>query len=247
MSKIKKSHSGKSAIVYIVIAVLCMAVLFSFGVGVFFRILYIDVEGAIVHSPEDIISASELEIGSGMFSFNVQDTQLKVREDKPLIHEVTISRVLPNRILIEIYESIPFATIEHNDGTLIIDSSGRILEIARAASSGLIEIRGFEAIAPQEGSVLRTDAGEQSRLTHLIDIMSAMQSAGIYDRVTFLDVTSIARVFFDFDEIRIDLGAPDNVMHKLSRLESALNDMRAPGERGRFDMSHSVTWHWLPE
>ena len=247
MSKVKKSHSGKGAVIYILVAVLCIAALSSFGVGVFFRILYIDVEGAIVHSPDDIISASELEIGSGMFSFNIQDTQLKLREDKPLIYEVTISRVLPNRILIEVYESIPFAKVEHNDGTLIIDSSGRVLEIARTAPSGLIEIRGFEAIAPQEGSILRTDAGEQSRLTHMIDILRAMQSTGIYDRVTFLDVTSIARVFFDFDEIRIDLGAPDNVVHKLSRLENALNDSREPGARGRFDMSHSVIWRFHPD
>jgi cell division protein FtsQ len=246
MSKIKKSHSRKSAFIYILIALLGVAVLFIFGIGVFFRILHIDVEGAHIYSPDDIISASELEIGSSMFSFNIQDTEMLIYQDKPFIFEVSISRVLPNRVLIEVHESAPFAMVEYRDETLIIDSFGRVLERAREARSGLIEIRGFDVVTPEEGSVLNPDTEDQTRLTHLIDILRTMQSTGIYDRITFLDVGSIARVFFDFDGIRVDLGVPGDLVNRFGGLENALNSMREPDERGRLDMI-SNPWRWIPE
>jgi cell division protein FtsQ len=247
MSKIKKSRSGKSAVVYILVAVLCMAVLFSFGVGVFFRIQYIDVEGANIYLTDDIISASELEIGNSMFSFNIQDTQLQIRQDKPFIYDVIVTRVLPNRILIEVIESAPFATIEYRNETLIIDSSGRVLEKVSTPQSDLIEIRGFDVVEPQEGSVLSSESEDQTRLTSLIDVMRAMQSTGIYERVTFLDVGSIARIFFDFDGIRIDLGTPGDLVYRLNGLENALNTSRGSDEHGRFDISGNPPWRWIPD
>jgi len=224
MGRKKLRRKSKSAAGYIFFATVLSFFLLLLGLSVFLRITEIEVHGALTHPDEEIISVSGIAPGDNMMLINTQDAERSIRAAMPIISEANISRSLPDRIIIQIKESVAFAAIRHRTGVLIIDSAGRVLEQTNAASPGLIEIRGIETIDSAVGGPLRTVQADGMRLQYMTDVLAALEDAGIGDDVTYLEVENISNINFDFGfRYRVILGGPEGVRHKLSQMPDLIN------------------------
>ena len=249
MSQKQQRRLSKNASIYRTFAIIAILIISIWAVSIFFRIVEIQVSGASYYSKEDIISVSGIMLGNSLLFIDPQYAQNNIMQQKPIVHEVRVERAPPHRVIIQVFESRPIAVVEHENSFLIIDSSARVMEISPVAPQGLVEIRGFIAENPAEGQVMTPYDGVQSRLGILAEVLSAMETTGICDMVSYLDVTSIARVFFDYGMVSVMLGAPDRVEVKLGSIEEFLydRDICPLTTAGRIDMSHRSEWFWNAE
>jgi cell division protein FtsQ len=135
--------------VLLVIAAIIMSL------GVFFRVLEIEVEGQAVYSAEEVISASGVETGDNLFLVRGFDITDSVFGKLPYIESVSVKKSLPNKIIISVTESYPIAYFEYNESCYLFDANGKILEKTTADEIGeAIFVTGLTPLDPKPGQKL---------------------------------------------------------------------------------------------
>ena len=245
MESRRQRRVSKSAAIYIPAGALLIAFLTVLGISSFLRIMVIEVQGTTRYAATDVISVSGIGRGDNMLFMDLEAAERRIAMAMPFIRDVEITRMPPDRILIEVTESTPVAAIDVRGEFLIIDSNGRILEQVESFPAGLIEVRGFTPIEIVVGSPLRTAPGqEMTQLQYLRDVLAAFEREEMADDVSFLDVTFISQVSFGYmGRFRVLLGRPDHLGQKLSRLPGAIdriNERIGEDVAGDIDLSNPV-------
>jgi len=239
---------SKSAAVYIPFGALLIIFLTIIGTSGFLRVTEIEVVGALKYSEIDIAEASGISQGDNLLFVDRTNAERMIRSAMPYVREARLTRIPPGSILIEVSESIAMASIAHQFETLVIDSSGRVLQRAEIAPEGLIEIRGVSPGDVTEGSALRVRPGDETTLQFLLDVLEAIDREGFQDHVLYLDITNVSNIIFGYTErYRVILGGPNNLKLKLSSLPGAIANVEAresAAVTGTFRVDDSGEWRW---
>ena len=256
MAGSSKRQISRTSVAYIALGVALITLTTIGGASAFLRTNDIKVEGISIHSAQDIIDASGLSLGNNLLFVNTQNASQKIRQELPLINVATVTRILPDTILIEVSESSAIAKISFAGGEHIIDSTGRVLASGEPGSRlqqhdefgneiNLIEIRGLDIDTLEIGSVIRPVFGSEMKLQYLQDVLSAVEREGLENDVSYLDVSNIVNVHLGYLNIyRVILGGstslrPGNLRHNLGRLPESVIQIvaRHPNTPGDIDMS----------
>ena len=108
----RRSRQRRSGALFKVLAVLITAIAILLAMSVFFKISRIDVAGAERYSPEEIIEASGIELGENLFFVDRFDAASRIFAELSYIDTVTVTRQLPNHILITVTESSAAAVVD---------------------------------------------------------------------------------------------------------------------------------------
>jgi cell division protein FtsQ len=252
MATKKKTNRGSYGVGLFVPVASVLVLLFTlFGVSSFLRIVEIDVSGISLYTADEIIEASGISVGDNMLFLGRGKAEDTIKESKPYISEVRIVLALPDRITIAITESTALATVKYMGGVLLIDSAGRELERVDYEPEGLIELRGITPVGSEPGARLKIAADDETRLSFAVEVLTAIEDAGIQKDVHYLDVTSIANIAFGYTwRYRVLIGGPNNVAYKLSRLSATIDSIVRDDRTGTLNMSESSEpgkWFWLPD
>ena len=247
----KKRRKSKSAAIYIPIAALLILFLVILGTSVFLKIIVVEVNGAIKYKDSEIINASGIEIGNNMLFINADTVRQRILSSMPYINEASIEFNLPDRVVINVIESIPIAVIGYRGSVLVIDSTGRILDQVDTAPEGLIEVRGFTPAEARIGNALRADMSDESRFQRLREVLAAIERESMADDVSFVDVSNISYInFFYLGRITVILGDTDNLRNKLGSLDEIIADYERSNpryERYTINMRDREGWRVSPE
>ena len=192
----QRRQKSKGATVYVAVTVVVVLLLTFWGISVFYRINKITVSGVGRYAEDEIIAASGIRQGGNALFLDEAGAEQKIQSAMPFIGEVVIDVVLPDGVQISVFETSAFASIVIRDEVLVIDSTGKILDISDSMPPGLIEIRGFVPSNPTVGSALSVSPGENTRLRYLIETLSAIKAEGIQGDISFVDMTNIAHITF---------------------------------------------------
>ena len=247
----KKRRKSKSAAIYIPIAALLIMFLVILGTSVFLKIIVIEVNGAVKYREVEIISASGIEIGNNMLFLNADNAKQRILSALPYVNDAGIEFNLPDRVIINIIESVPIAAISYRGSVLVIDSTGRILDQVNTAPDGLIEVRGFTPAEARIGNVLRADMSDESRFQRLREVLAAIEREDMEEDVSFVDVSNISYInFFYLGRITVILGDTDNLRNKLGSLDEIITDYERSNpryERYSINMRDREGWRVSPE
>ena len=248
----KRRRHSRSAAVYIPVCSILVILLSIYGLSVFLRVAEIEVAGASMYTPEEIITASGLMPGDNLLFLDGGQASRIIQSEKPFISEAKITRVMPSAVLIEIKESTALASVEYRENLIIIDSSCRILRIADVAPQGMIEVKGITIVEPAEGNALVGEQGSETQLLYLKDVLSAIEKEGIEKDISYLDITSISNISFEYaGRFTVILGGLNNVRHKLGRLPGIIAEIdavRSSKSKGDIDLSDSSgKWRFNPQ
>jgi len=249
MSRRKQRRLSKTAAVYIPVGAILIVLLFIFGVSVFMKIIDIDVVGASMYSDEEIIDASGLASGDNLLFVDEELVKQNIHLNKPFVKNVTITRLPPSAIRIEVTESQPMARIDFQDVVLVIDSDCRVLMITDSVPDGLIEVLGVQPESPVEGSPLKAVLGSDTNLEYLKNMLAILEKEGMEKDVTFVDVSIISKINFGYlGRFRVILGDLTGVRNKLNQLPGIVDsiDRGNPGGiKGDVDISiPSAGWRF---
>lgn len=92
-----------------------------------FRVREVLVDGRFETSCADLLRVTDLKVGTPIFSFDPIQTKARL-EQLPWVHTATVRRLLPDTILIRIYERSAIALWQHKGRFLLIDEDGREIQ-----------------------------------------------------------------------------------------------------------------------
>lgn len=217
---------------------ICAALVF--GLSVFFRVNNITVEGNSLYTDEEIIEASGIEPGDNLFFINRAAAYSRIYARLPYVEDggVSITRSLPNRLVIRVTESDALAYVAAEDGDWVIDRKCKLLSRAENGEQGnLIRIDGLTAIAPEAGRTIAPGEAESPKVTYLAAILQQVSDLDLRRSIAYIDMSNVANPEFDYlGRFTVKLGTNENVEYKFQVLISAVAAL-AKGDRGTLDLS----------
>ncbi len=244
----RKQHSA----VYGLLSVIVICAALVFGMSVFFRVSSITVVGNTLYTADEIIDASGMEEGDNLFFVNRFTAVSKIFAKLPYIEEASVTRSLPNKIVIEVSESsaVAFLTVENK--LWIINSGCKLLGMAESGEEkGLIRVDGLTPINPSAGEGVAAGETEKSKIAYLSAILGEIEERGIGGDIRKLDISDVSNPSFDFlGRFTVYLGRNDrdenNTEYKFGLLLSAVKQL-APGDTGTIDLSMDSRAHFTPD
>ena len=241
--KYSRRRSGGTAL-YFTMAVGFVVLAAITAMSLFFKISEITVTGLKMYTADQVIETSGLEIGNSIFFIRENNLAVRIKNELPYVDDVRVLRSFPGTVTIEIVESIRAASIAFDGGWLILNQNCKILEQTNAAgTTGTIEIRGATAVTPVVGGGLNLGTSESVRTQYLKDTLAAIYKAGLQDGVTWLDVTNISAIHFDYKGFDINIGQGENLDSKLDRLLGYF-ELQGYGNPGRLDVTTDSELRW---
>ncbi len=214
----KKNTRGAGAGLYITLGAAFLLLALFLAMALFFKITDITVEGSKRYTAQQIVDASGVEPDGSVFFLDTSKAQIAIKDALPYVDTVKISRRLPGTVVITVTESVGEAYFAAEGAYWIVDISGRILERADAAPSGLTELRGFTAVDPREGKKLSLGAGESVRQSALLDTLAALKDGDMLALTAYLDVTNLSAVLFEYNGYNVNFGEANEFDKKFSIL-----------------------------
>ena len=123
----KRSQQRRSGALFKALAVLITAVAILLAMSVFFKISRVDVAGAETYSNEEIIKASGIEIGENLFFVDRFEAASRIFAELPYIDNVTVTRQLPNHVLITVTESSAVAVVDCEGQLYAVNQNGKVI------------------------------------------------------------------------------------------------------------------------
>ena len=245
-------RKSRSAMVYIPFAALVVVFLVIFGVGVFLRILYFEIEGASRYTELEIIKASGIASGDSLIFLDADTAAKYIISELPYIADVKISHTLPDTLCIEVKEIAAFAVIAYKDGYVILDSIGRELEKTQTMPEGLIELKGFVPYESSQGQIIKVSSADESKFIFALEVMAEIEDRNIHSNVSVLDASNITKITIQYsDKYRVVLGTTTDIKNKFGLLLAFVAERassEAPDLTGTYNMSETTgSGIWSPD
>ena len=230
------------------VSFLLVALAILFGMGVFFRVQVIEVDGAQTYTDQQIIDAAGVAYGDNLFFINRIAASSGIFTTLPFIREASIERVLPNKLIITVSESYAAAYADWEGQHWMMTASCKYLGTGDGGElNGLIHILNLSIIDPKAGEQLAVDVSDSARLSYLETLLRAFEEAGMIGSVDNLDLSNPANPTFRYlNRFTVKMGPNDNTDYKLRMLMSAVTQMDG-SMTGSIDLSEGTAVHVSPE
>ncbi len=196
----------------------CKRFLFSFP-GL--EIKEIKVRGVPREKADYLIKRANIKKGQNIFNLDLNKLSSRLSQEL-LIRKVTISRHLPESILIEVEQRTPFIITKWNDQTFGIDSEGVILP-EPLGSSSFLEVKGILKKRPFLGE--RIDLAKIEVITEIQDLFSKTLP---HFQITSLDLSRYRKIIL-FSNKNCYYLSGEKLANNLSLLPRLLADLSQKG------------------
>ena len=230
------------------ITVLLVGVAIIFGMGVFFRVQEIEVNGSVSYTDEEIIEASGIDIGDNLFFVNRFSASSRIFSKLPFVEEASIDRVLPNKLVITVDESFALAYVNWEGQNWMMTGNCKLLGSGSGSDlTGLIHVMNVTPVSPKAGSIMEVDPNDSLKLSYLQTLLRLMQQMDMTADVKNLDMGNPANPSFRYlDRFTVKMGANENTEYKLRMLLSAVDQIESD-ITGTVDLSEGTAVHISPD
>lgn len=123
-----KKRKIKKLIALILGIIIIIAVAVTLSLTVFFRIDNVAVTGDEIYNNEDVIAASQINIGDNMFMTSKKKTASGIECTLPYVESAEIKRNLSGTITIKITAATAKLAIDNGDSFTLVSDKGKVLE-----------------------------------------------------------------------------------------------------------------------
>lgn len=220
--KQRKESTLQYKLTWAIVAVALVALL-----GTAYFVLQVDaieVKGNTRYTTDQIRHMSGLKNGGQIYLADL-DTARQNLEQDPYLDVLSILRVYPNRIRINIQERQEVAAISYQNLVVIIDKEGYVLSIGnRSDLSGLIRVQGMQVSSYQVN--LRLGELTDFYSNTLVAILQALDKHSLTDQIAYLDISNPLSVHMELvSGLDVLLGQPDGLDEKLESLARMMPEL----------------------
>ena len=155
----------------------------------------------------------------------------------PYTEDVDVDKKLfPPSLLIEVTEREPSIFLMHNQQFVLVDDTGKILEVTNAKPE-IPELIGLKLTSANQGEILSLD--DNSKLKTVINILESFKKSGLLAGVTKINLEDIDNITFNYEN-RIDgiCGPYVDFKRKLGLFREAITSNQLTDKsRGTIDLT----------
>lgn len=246
----RKKKGRNSGTLYRLFSLLVITAALVAAVTLFFKLTEIEVVDSSRYTAEEVIAASGVIEGDNLLFINKTAVSSSIFANLVYADTVTISRQMPNKLVISVVECEQAAYIDTSAGRWIIDAKGKVLEsAARDTELDLTYIQGLDILAPSVGSKAVVSEGDSAKLNYVLALVTTLKDKQLLEYVTEMDASNVSNIKFSYRErFVVEMGVHDNIDYKLEYLgeiEASLPET----ERGTIFLSGGTDkkMHFIPE
>lgn len=219
-----------------------VAVIFLFvGAGCFlclspvFNVQEIIVENNNIISDDTIRSLSRIQLYKNIFLINKLETISNVQEN-PYINTLKVSRILPNKIKIQVEEREEKYLLEFAEGKYaILDGQGYVLAVTSELKEMVVIIGGetnIEELVKVNGNKNRLCEKDLKKLDTVAKIIQIAESYEINSFITKIDISDEdnIKLILDTEEKIVYLGSCSDLNTRIQYMKEILN--KEKGKKG---------------
>ena len=232
-----KRRRGRFRGLYKVLSVLLVAAAVAVACVVFFRVNAVEVSGNVRYTAEEIIGASGVETGDNLIALSRSRVSAAICTRLPYVENVSIKKVLPDRLVLRVSERIAAASVESSEGRWLISAQGKLLE-QDTGSARAVTVSGLTAIVPYPGGMLQVSGDEEATLSYVTQLLEQLEGHGWLEQCTALDCTAATSMTLNYGIYQVKLPRGGDYSYYLSLTESALASGKIPeGVGGSLDLT----------
>ena len=229
-----KKRRIKKLIALILGIIIIIAVAVTLSLTVFFRIDNVAVTGDEIYNNEDVIAASQINIGDNMFMTSKKKTASGIECTLPYVESAEIKRNLSGTITIKITAATAKLAIDNGDSFTLVSDKGKVLEDGlMTIGDGIIIIDSSPVISAVPGETVEfQDNDDLGIIKNVLTLLESNELSGI----TSID-SNIKLVYKE--RVTVLLGLSSSVNDKMDFVKAALTrlDSDNPDFTGSIDFT----------
>lgn len=231
----RQRHKRNMSLHYSAIAIIVLIIFAILSVTVFFNVETAEIVGSSIYSADDIIAASGIKGGDNMVRKNMGKAERAITEELVYIETAEITRKLPSSVEIVITPCIETASLQHEDGFMIVSETGKFLRRAEEPAEDTLVFYGADAAENLDiGMVF---ASEDEDKTEVIFELMKRADSGFASKITSFDVSDRLNISCVYENrIDIELGIISEIDYKFRLAEEILKNKISPDAEGRLKM-----------
>ena len=205
---------------------------------IFFRVNEVKVEGNSHYTAQEIIDASEIEMGDNLVTLWTWQINQLVGSKLPYVQRVVVGHTFPDKVTLQVVERTVAATVEGNGRQWLMASDGYLLETTNQNQG--IAIVGLEVVDPQAGQPMQVSEADQSKGEAIVPLMEALDQAGKLSQCTQFDCSAASSILVSYGIHQLRFPLHGDYAQMLNLFQAALDSGKLPqGEAWVLDISVS--------
>ncbi len=221
--KIKKKRIG---LTFIILFLTITTLTLLFTMTTIFDIKEIEVLGTNVLEKEEMILVSGVKYGENIFKVNTNVMSKNVLSH-PYVKQVSISRKLPNKLILKIKERTTIGAIEYIGSYVYIDDEGIVLNVLSVENSIKVPvISGINIDKINIGQILEIE--KDKNINIIVSFLNDIKNSSLLENIRTVIINEDLTVQFEMKTGNtVAFGSLNNVKYKLSSLYSVIKDLES--------------------
>lgn len=221
----RRRRRGSFGFLYKLLSTLAICAAVVAALTLFFRVDTIEVTGTERYTAQEVIDASGVDIGDNLFLLNKYSVDQDIRTALPYIEELRINRRLPDTLMIQVQEcGTPLAVVQGGSAWLVSPKGKIVGQEEASAAENYGGIDGCELLAPSVGTSLALATEYASQQQSLLDLMGALEAAGMMEQVDAIHLSDLAVLRMDYaGRFVVELPYGADYAYKLRFLQATLD------------------------
>lgn len=231
----RTKRRGRFRFLYKLISLVVVAAAMVTACIIFFRVNEVRVEGNSHYTPQEIIEASEIEMGDNLVTLWTWQINQLVGSKLPYVQRVVLDHTFPDKVTLRVVERTVAATVVGNGSQWLMAADGYLLETT-GQSQG-IAIVGLEVVDPQAGQPMQVSEKDQSKGEAIVPLMEALKRAGKLDQCTKFDCSAASSILVSYGIHQLRFPLHGDYDRMLELFQAALDSGQVPNESRVFDFT----------
>lgn len=200
-----------------------------------FNIKNIIVSGNTTVSSDIILAAADIVVGENIFNISTKEIKEKV-SGVAYIRNVTVTRRLPDSVVINVSESTLKALIPIAAGYIGMDDRGYVLEVFNQNRAGVPLINGLSLLEFKAGSKILVD--DMVKFDIIISIIKELDDLELTQNITGIDIENIYDIKLTYDSRLVGIfGGADRLSYKLLFFKEVCQNQQPQSSTGTVDLT----------
>jgi hypothetical protein len=225
-SRAHKAFQLKRALMIALVVTAFVVLLTLLVYKMFFVVSEIRVVGDSTYTPEQIIEASGVAEGDGLYSFSsrvaMENTTLRL----PYINALQVDRAIPHSVTFTVSEEEAVFWAEVYGETRALSATLRVLDEIdekEAGERGLIHLRLPAVESAVSGRVIVLQ--DERNMNRIRSVLTVVMESSLFERITAVDLRSYWELYMISDDCyRLEFGSTEDVAGKLRVADAVLKD-----------------------
>ena len=231
----RTKRRGRFRFLYKLISLVVVAAAMVTACVIFFRVNEVRVEGNSHYTPQEIIEASEIEMGDNLVTLWTWQINRLVGSKLPYVQRVVLDHIFPDKVTLRVVERTVAATVVGNGSQWLMAADGYLLETT-GQSQG-IAIVGLEVVDPQAGQPMQVSEKDQSKGKAIVPLMEGLKRAGKLDQCTKFDCSAASSILVSYGIHQLRFPLHGDYDRMLELFQAALDSGQVPNEPRVFDFT----------